>query len=330
MRPLSCYLLMVFIFATFAFSIDAETLLWLAMENDPIFQQASITYMQAADDYQRSIIYSSTKLDAINAEITFLKAKLDLRNSLKSLIDRIIGGYFDALLQKLQVEIAENEQKIASNQLEDIQKLYEKGMANDLDVKSAKISKEKASLNLETAKRSLNDTIEDLFWYLGIDSTDITLPVLSATPEISLEYCLANDLTLKQASLSVTRASLQLEQLINASEYEISKAKRDLKIAKLAYKTTYHQKVNALSSSLENLSSAQKELNSLKEDLSVIQAELNDLMKKLEKGLVDENQVLKKKSSLLTKKKEILQKIKEIVLSYLKLMVDCGILNIER
>ncbi len=316
----------VFLFGV-SFAVDATALMEYAMEKDISFKQSYITYQQAVDDYQRSLVYSSTKLDEISAELSFTRAKADLRSSMKSLIDRVVGGYFDILIQKIQLEILENNATITENDLVDAQKLLEKGMVKESDVESISLNKEKTLINIETAKKNIETSIKNIFWYLGVDSTSITIPELNPLPNINENLCLSEDIIIKQASLSVLRSSLELDQLVSASEYDITKAKRNLNIAKLSYETTYHQRKNAIESTFYNLEIWKKELENLKKEYSLIEEELKEIKEKYEKGLADENDVLQKKNNLLSKQREILQKQKDIVTNYLKLMVDCGLFD---
>jgi len=320
-------LLIVFLLVGMSFAIDASELLKHAMKTDPYFMQSFISYQQALDDYQRSLVYSSIKLDEISAELSFTRAKADLRSSMKSLIDRVVGGYFDILIQKIQLEILENNATITENDLADAQKLLEKGMVKESDVESISLNKEKTLVSIETAKENLKTSIENIFWYLGVDSTSITLPELNSLPDINENLCLSEDITIKQASLSVLRSSLELDQLVSASEYDTTEAKRNLNIAKLSYETTYHQRKNAIESTFYNLEIWKKELENLNKEYSLIEEELQEIKEKYEKGLADENDVLQKKNNLLSKQREILQKQKDIVTNYLKLMVDCGLFD---
>jgi len=52
-------LLLTALVALSAFSVDAQKLVEYAVKNDITFQQSYLTYQQAVEDYQRSMIYSS-------------------------------------------------------------------------------------------------------------------------------------------------------------------------------------------------------------------------------------------------------------------------------
>jgi len=321
---------MLLILANALIAVDLKELLIGAKQNDPDFMDAVENYQQAQDDYDKQMISASTERDKVDVEITFLNAQKSYRSSLLRFYQNLVGMYYDVLGDILDLQIKDNNLKIAQADLDEKTQLYQKGLVVEEDVKEASITYLQAELDKEAAEFTLKSDLEELEWRTGlnIDRDQIhLLPTSLPAPDelnVSTTTYMEKNLDVRMAELNLRRAEMNLDSLTKASQYDVNKAQRAFSSAERHLYLTKHNASVDLQEKLFNLDKLYNLLVLAKESWEVQKSRFEVTKTEYEKGLISEEVFLTAENQLLSKSRTYFQSERSYILALTEFLLNCG------
>jgi len=314
----------------FASSVTLRQVVEGGMSNDPDILNAIADYQQAQDDHQMQLLSVDTRIDEINAEITFLNAEKSYRFSLLKFYQTMANLYYGTIVESFNLETAKIDLRIAELDFNEKLNLYEKGLIVREDVEEASLTLKQEKLDLEEEILNLKEDLKELGWRTEIaldPATSSFKPSSYPSPEelvLSTDTYLEKDVEVKVCELSVERAQLELDSLDGASDYEIEKAERELSKARRILEKTRNNVLREYREKVFSLEKAYKSMDIAKKAWDVQRARFEVAKTRYEKGLISEREYLMAKKQLLSRICSYFQAEKSYVLALVDLLISMG------
>lgn len=317
-------LVLILVFAL-AYSIFAGILdaLESAKNNSPAYLKLTLDRQQAEDDYQKALLEAKNKRQELSAQLSKLKSDNSYRESLKSFLNDFIDTYFAVIDSQLNLEAAQLNLQIAQIDHREKKDLYDKGVGTLQDVKSASATVLEAEKDLDAAKLAFEQAKRDFETLIGANfeveeptklNLNFSLPTVDQLMEKSL--------TLAMARLNVQIAQMDLEGLVNPSQYTKNYYERNLKKAQADVQSHLQSLRKSYENQLQTIRGAIKSIQAQMEKIEVAKLQLETVQKNFDAGVASERDVLNAKLAHLNARRTLLSQLKSLLKSVCAVHID--------
>ncbi|WP_041076387.1 TolC family protein [Thermotoga caldifontis] len=313
-------MLVVFVCSMFAGIIDA---LESAKSNSPAYLKLTLDREQAEDDYQKALLEARNKRQELSAQLSKMRADNTYRESLKSFVSDFLDTYFGVLDSQLALEIAQLNLQIAQIDYKEKKDLYDRGVGTLQDVKNASATLIEAEKDVDTAKLSVEQAKRDLQVLVG-EKFEVKEPA-----KLNLNFSLPTvdelmdrSLTLAMARLNVQIAQMDLEGLVNPSQYTKNQYERNLKKAQADVQAYLLSLRKSYENQVQTVRNAIKSIQAQMEKIEVAKLQLDTVQKNFSAGVASERDVLNAKLSYTNARRTFLSQLKSLLKNVCNVYID--------
>lgn len=317
-------LVLILVFAL-AYSIFAGILdaLESAKNNSPAYLKLTLDRQQAEDDYQKALLEAKNKRQELSAQLSKLKAENSYRESLKSFLNDFIDTYFAVIDSQLNLEAAQLNLQIAQIDYREQKDLYDKGIGTLQDVKNASATVLEAEKDLDAAKLAFEQAKRDFETLIGAnfeveEPTKLNLNFSLPT----VDQLMDKSLTLAMARLNVQIAQMDLEGLVNPSQYTKNYYERNLKKAQADVQSYLQSLRKSYENQLQTIRGAIKSIQAQMEKIEVAKLQLETVQKNFDAGVASERDVLNAKLAHLNARRTLLSQLKSLLKNVCAVHID--------
>lgn len=304
----------------FAGIVDA---LEAAKNNSPAYLKLTLDREQAEDDYQKALLEARNKRQELSAQLSKMRADNTYRESLKSFVSDFLDTYFGVLDSQLALEIAQLNLQIAQIDYKEKKDLYDRGVGTLQDLKNASATLIEAEKDVDAAKLSVEQAKRDFQALVG-EKFEVKEPT-----KLNLNFSLPTvdelmdkSLTLAMARLNVQIAQMDLEGLVNPSQYTKNQYERNLKKAQADVQAYLLSLRKSYESQVQTVRNAIKSIQAQLEKIEVAKLQLDTVQKNLSAGVASERDVLNAKLSYRNARRTLLSQLKSLLKNVCNVYID--------
>lgn len=320
MKRAAVLLLLVFVCSMFAGIVDA---LEAAKNNSPAYLKLTLDREQAEDDYQKALLEARNKRQELSAQLSKMRADNTYRESLKSFVSDFLDTYFGVLDSQLALEIAQLNLQIAQIDYKEKKDLYDRGVGTLQDVKNASATLIETEKDVDAAKLSVEQAKRDFQALVG-EKFEVKEPA-----KLNLNFSLPTvdelmdkSLTLAIARLNVQIAQMDLEGLVNPSQYTKNQYERNLKKAQADVQAYLLSLRKSYENQVQTVRNAIKSIQAQLEKIEVAKLQLDTVQKNLSAGVASERDVLNAKLSYTNARRTFLSQLKSLLKNVCNVYID--------
>jgi len=315
-------LLIVFVLAYSIFASIADALESFK-NNSPAYLKLTLDRQQAEDDYQKALLEAKNKRQELSAQLSKLKSDNSHRESLKSFVNDFIDTYFALLEAQSALETAQLNLQIAQIDYNEKKDLYEKGVGTLQDLKNASATLIEASKDFDAAKLSFEQAKRDFETLIGAnveveEPTKLNLNFSLPT----VDQLMDKSITLAMARLNVQIAQMDLDGLVNPSQYTKNYYERNLKKAQADVQSYLQSLRKSYENQLQTIQNTVKSIQAQMEKIEVAKLQLETVQKNFAAGVASERDVLNAKLSHLNARKAFLTQLKSLLKNVCAVYID--------
>jgi len=313
-------LILTLVYPIFASVTDA---LESYKNNSPAYLKLTLDRQQAEDDYQKALLEAKNKRQELSAQLSKLKADSSYRESLKSFVNDFIDTYFAVVEAQLTLEMAQLSSQVAQIDYNEKKDLYDKGIGTLQDLKSASATLIETSKDLDAATLTLEQAKRDFEALIGAnvkveEPTQINFNFSLPT----VDQLMDKSLTLAMARLNVQIAQMDLDGLVNPSQYTKSYYERNLKKAQADVQSYLQSLRKSYENQLQTIQNTVKSIQAQMEKIEVAKLQLETVQKNFAAGVASERDVLNAKLSHLNARKTLLTQVKSLLKNVCAVYID--------
>ncbi|KAF2957430.1 MAG: TolC family protein [Thermotoga caldifontis] len=320
MKRLTVLLLVVFVCSMFAGIVDA---LEAAKNSSPAYLKLTLDREQAEDDYQKALLEARNKRQELSAQLSKMRADNTYRESLKNFVSDFLDTYFGVLDSQLALEIAQLNLQIAQIDYKEKKDLYDRGVGTLQDLKNANATLIEAEKDVDAAKLSVEQAKRDFQALVG-EKFEVKEPA-----KLNLNFSLPTvdelmdrSLTLAMARLNVQIAQMDLEGLVNPSQYTKNQYERNLKKAQADVQAYLLSLRKSYENQLQTVRNAIKSIQAQMEKIEVAKLQLDTVQKNFSAGVASERDVLNAKLSYTNARRTFLSQLKSLLKNVCDVYID--------
>ncbi|MEN3007693.1 TolC family protein [Pseudothermotoga sp.] len=294
-----------------------------AKNNSPAYLKLVLDRQQTEDDYQKALLEAKNKRQELSAELSKLRSENSYRESLKNFLSDFLDVYFGTIESQIALEIAQLNLQIAEIDNREKKSLYEKGVGTIQELKSASATLIEAQRDLEAAKLSLEQAKRDFESLIGAN-IKVEMPTkLNLNFSLpTVEQLMDKSLTLAIARLNVQLAQMDLDGLVNPSQYMKNYYERNLKKAQADVQLYLQTLRKSYESQIQSIKNNIKSIQAQIEKVDVARLQLDTVQKNYSAGVASEKDVLSAKLSYANARRTFLTQLKSLLKSICNIHVD--------
>lgn len=316
------FLLLVFLFGCVLFGgiIDA---LENAKNNSPTYLKLMLDRQQAEDDYQKALLEAKNKRQELSAELSRLRSENTYRESLKSFLSDFLDVYFGAVESQLALEIAQLNLQMAEIDYREKKDLYDKGVGTIQELKNASATLIESQRDLDSAKLSAEQAKRDFESLIGVNvKVEVPTKLNLSFSLPTVDQLVDKSLTLAMARLNVQLAQMDLDGLVNPSQYTKNYYERNLKKAQADVQSYLQSLRKSYENQIQSIKNSIKSIQAQMEKVDVAKIQLDTVQKNYSAGVASERDVLNAKLAYANARRTFLTQLKTLLKSACNVHVD--------
>lgn len=290
-------------------SVDLNTAVNNALENDLDFKIATINFEKAELEYEKkkaNYLLQQSRYNELEMESSYNSAKNIYRNSKNQLINSVITGYTGLWLADLDLQIKNINFQLEEIRLEEAEAQYQIGDIGSIDLLDRENSYKDAQFNLEIANDDYQQDIKEFAIKLNLEGKELELASISysenwqMSEEELINAILENSFDLRSKKDQITLAEIDLERAcVSSPELDRKAIKKNLEIAKLELEKNREELIKDTQQSFYQFKRAVKRIELNEERLKGAEEKYKLREEQYMAGLITRIEVLEYEASML-------------------------------
>ncbi|MDK2945781.1 TolC family protein [Geotoga petraea] len=281
--------LVVFIFA---FTASITDLYHQAKEVSNDYKLIEIDREIALMDYEKAKIESFNKRTDLSAELSYVQNMNNYYSSLKNYYNLINSIVYDYKIAELDLKVLELQIENAEINFNNSEKLYEKNLISENELKNSKISLNDIKNSLVNVKNNFNQKKEEYEKYFDTDLDSIEYEINLDNLNYTDETYVASSLLVKQNKLNLELTKYNFDTLPqNSSQYDKRIAELNVKKSIINLENTVENIEKQNKTSYVNLEAQKNTVNNLYETVSIKLNNLENDQNSFENGLISKTEL---------------------------------------